>query len=50
MHRAESVRKQLNGELATSNADQLDKDKEDASGIHLKEMGAFVPGEDEPTK
>ena len=44
--RAESIRKQLDGDLAAVNAQQDDKDKVDASDIHIRDMGAFITGEE----
>ena len=37
--RAESVRRQLNGQLAARSEDQAEEDKVDASGIFIKDMG-----------
>lgn len=39
--RAESVHRQLNGQLAVRSDMQVDKDKVDASGISIKDMGSL---------
>ncbi|MBQ9048323.1 MAG: hypothetical protein IJ120_10565 [Solobacterium sp.] len=41
--RAQSVRKQLNGELSTISAEQSDQDNVDASQLHLADTGAVFP-------
>ncbi|MBQ8129513.1 MAG: hypothetical protein IJ175_04605 [Clostridia bacterium] len=38
MRRAESVRRQLNGDLATISEEQSDRDKVDASDLRLLDM------------
>ena len=40
--RAESIRMQLDGELASINGEQIDRDKVDASDLNVMDMGAFV--------
>ena len=40
--RAESIRKQLDGDLPAVSGDQPDRDKVDASDIDITDMGAFV--------
>ena len=44
--RAESVRRQLDGRLATVNSVQRDADKVDASGVSVMDMGAFDAGKE----
>ena len=44
--RAESVRRQLDGRLATVNSEQRDADKVDASGVNVMDMGAFDAGKE----
>lgn len=39
--RAESVRRQLNGELAAKSALQAEEDKVDASGLSIADMGSL---------
>ena len=39
--RAESVRRQLGGQLASRSELQSDKDKVDASGISIRDMGSI---------
>lgn len=43
LRRAESVRKQLNGELSTFSGDQDDEAKVDASDLDLMEIGVAIP-------
>ena len=45
LRRAESVRKQLNGELSSFSEKQDDKEKVDASDLHILDMGAAVFGD-----
>ncbi|MBQ9291562.1 MAG: CotH kinase family protein, partial [Clostridia bacterium] len=42
LKRAESVRKQLNGELATDTSKQNDRDRVNASDLNVMDMGAYV--------
>ncbi len=45
MKRAQSVRKQLSGDLSVISSDQADSDKVDASDLRLIDMGASIPKE-----
>ena len=42
LRRAQSIRKQLNGELAMDSEKQKEKDKINASDLNVMDMGAYV--------